>query len=274
MELQAFLNSDTIKTKFITRLQKHHKLDQIIKGQYWENGKGCAIGCTIHSNNHNCYEIELGIPEWVARLEDTLFEGMPNDKAKEFPLKLLQSIPIGFDNWQHVYHQLCIFMLEKICKNTDNEIVVKAICDIITLHKSESKDESAWSAADSAAGSAARSAGSAADSAGSAGSAADSAAGSAARSAARSAAWSAGSAADSAAGSAARSAAWSAGSAARSAAGSAADSAAGSAARSAAWSAARSAAWSAARSAAWSAVGSAAYYEISEKLIELLETKK
>jgi len=114
--MKAFLNDKKVQQKFITRLEEHYKLDEIIKGQYWEDGKGCAVGCTVHSDSHNCYEIELGIPEWVARLEDQLFEGMPNDKAKEFPLKLLNSIPLGFDNWQHIYHQLCVFMLEKIFK--------------------------------------------------------------------------------------------------------------------------------------------------------------
>ena len=213
--MKAFHDDPEIQKKYIGRLEKHYKLDEIVKGQYWEDGKGCAVGCTVHSNSHNCYELELGVPEWVARLEDTLFEGMPNEKAKEFPLKLLKAIPIGFENWQHIYHQLCAFVLEDICKNTDNKLVHDAICNIITLHKTESKDESAWSAARSAAWSA------------------------------RSAAWSA------------RSAAWSA-------------------ARSAAWSAARSAE-SAARSAAWSAARSAesaAYYEISEKLVELLEAEK
>jgi hypothetical protein len=81
--MQAFLNKKSIKTKYVKRLQQHYKQDQIIKGQYWENGKGCAVGCTVHSDSHNCYEIELGIPEWIARLEDTLFEGMPNEEAKE-----------------------------------------------------------------------------------------------------------------------------------------------------------------------------------------------
>ncbi len=175
MKLQAFHNKKSIQRKFLTRLENHYKLDEIIKGQYWENGKGCAVGCTVHSDSHNCYEIELGIPEWFARLEDTLFEGMPNDKAKEFPLKLLQSIPLGFDNWQHIYHQICVFMLEKICKNIDNKIVVNSISIIITLHKIESKDIHKWSAACSAACSAVDSA-------------EDSAACSAARSAAYSAA--------------------------------------------------------------------------------------
>ena len=108
---------------------------------------------------------EVIIPEWVTRLEYTLFEGMPNEKAKEFQLKFLKSIPNGFSNWQHIYHQLCVFMLEKICKNIDHKIVVKAICDIITLHKTESKDESAWSAVRLAAISAGESAWLAAESA-------------------------------------------------------------------------------------------------------------
>jgi len=186
MELKAFKNSQQIKTKFIQRLESHYIQDEIIKGQYWEDGKGCAVGCTIHSDSHNCYETELGIPEWVARLEDVLFEGIPNEYAKEFPLKLLKSIPIGYSNWRHVYHQLCVFMLEKTCKNINNKIVVKAICDIITLHKTESKDEAAWSDVRSAAWSAA---GSAAES--TTWSVVRSAAEFAVRSAAESAAWSA-----------------------------------------------------------------------------------
>ena len=182
-KLKAFLDSNKVKTKYIQRLEEHYKQDEIIKGRYWENGKGCAVGCTVHSGNHNCYETELGIPEWLARLEDTLFEEMSNNKAKEFPLKFLKSIPIGFDNWQHIYHQLCLYILEKECKNTDHPLVKQAICDIITLHKTEETDSKKWSAARSAAESAAESARSAA---------AWSAARSAARSAAaESAAWSA-----------------------------------------------------------------------------------
>ena len=41
-------------------------------------------GCIIHSNEHKEYETELGIPQWLALLEKTLFEGMPNERAKEF----------------------------------------------------------------------------------------------------------------------------------------------------------------------------------------------
>jgi len=92
VKLQAFLNSDKVKTKYIQRLEDHYKQDEIIKGTYWQYGRGCAIGCTVHSDSPSRYENELGIPEWLALLEETLFEGMSNDKAKEFPLKFLDSI--------------------------------------------------------------------------------------------------------------------------------------------------------------------------------------
>jgi len=156
--LKAFLNDKKIKQKYIKRLEQHYKHDEIIKGKYWEDGKGCAVGCTVHSDSHKCYESELGIPEWLAYLEDRLFEGMTNDKAKEFPLRFIKAIPVGFENWQHVYHQICIYNLTEICQDTDNKIVHKAISDIITLHRNEETDKKKWSAAWSAARSAAESA--------------------------------------------------------------------------------------------------------------------
>src|SRR5690348_16867823 len=96
-KLLSFHNDPKIKAKYITRLKAHTKADEIIKGTYWENGKGCAVGCTVHSDNHNAYETELGLPSWLARLEDGIFEALPNSKAMKFPLLFLESIPVGVD---------------------------------------------------------------------------------------------------------------------------------------------------------------------------------
>ena len=68
--LKAFHNNPKIKQKYEDRVKAHQKADRIIRGQYWENGKGCAVGCTIEGSQHKKYETELGIPEWVARLTD------------------------------------------------------------------------------------------------------------------------------------------------------------------------------------------------------------
>lgn len=40
----AFLNDIEIKTKYLDRVKAHAKADEIVKGQYWQEGKGCAVG--------------------------------------------------------------------------------------------------------------------------------------------------------------------------------------------------------------------------------------
>ncbi len=95
--MQTFHNDPSIKQKYIERLELHRAHDEIVKGIYWENGKGCAVGCTIHGSDYAAYERELGIPRVIARLEDRIFEGLPNQIAKDFPLRFLNSVPVGVD---------------------------------------------------------------------------------------------------------------------------------------------------------------------------------
>ena len=96
-ELRAYNNDPKVKAKYVKRVKMHHDADEIIQGTYWENGKGCAVGCTIEGNQHSRYETELGIPHMIARLEDRIFEGLSNKEAKEFPLKFLKAIKPGAD---------------------------------------------------------------------------------------------------------------------------------------------------------------------------------
>lgn len=169
--MQAFHNDIKIKDQYMARVMAHFDADELIKGTYWKDGKGCAVGCTIHSGDHALYEVELGIPEWLARLEDRIFEGLPNGKAKEWPVKFLAAIHVGAD-LDKIKSPFLIFVLESTLDKFDHAKspeVKKAIDDVISLHKQENVTESAWAAARFAAWSAAG----------------------AARSAARSAAWSA-----------------------------------------------------------------------------------
>jgi hypothetical protein len=261
VKLEAFHNDPKIKEKYLKRVKAHAAANEIIKGEYWENGKGCAVGCTIHGSQHSKYETELGIPEWLARVEDTIFEGLPNKRAKLWPAEFLSAITPGID-LEKIKVPFLIIVLENCLKSMDACVYdtekFPDVTDAINKSKEaielmivarRSGNKTQLSAAESAAWSAAESAGSAAWSAESAGSA-------------ESAAWSARSAE-------------SAGSAARSA-----GSATGSAwsAESAAWSV-RSAAWSA-RSTAWSArseesaAWSAAYEYFADQLLELLRDCK
>jgi len=93
----AYLADPKIKAKYLKRVKTHAQADEIVKGQYWKDGKGCAVGCTIHSAEHMAYETELGIPVMLARLEDTIFEGSSNTYAKTWPERFLKAIKPGAD---------------------------------------------------------------------------------------------------------------------------------------------------------------------------------
>jgi hypothetical protein len=40
-QMIAYHNDETIKSAIMAHLAEHRAADEIIKGTYWENGKGC-----------------------------------------------------------------------------------------------------------------------------------------------------------------------------------------------------------------------------------------
>ena len=68
----AYHGNAEIKAAILDQLRAHAAADEIVKGQYWEDGKGCAVGCAIHSDEHAEYESRFGIPQMLARLEDSI----------------------------------------------------------------------------------------------------------------------------------------------------------------------------------------------------------
>src|SRR5579859_8100372 len=155
----AFHNKEEVKEKYLKRVQKHYELDEIIQGIYWQNGKGCAVGCTVekNSNSHEAMEKELGIPQMVSRLEDRIFEGLSNGDAKKFPLRFLKAIKPGAD-LSKVGYKFQIWLL--VDKHNGviqwaNEETKKIILEIAKLQKALSEGKeidpvAAWSAAWSA----------------------------------------------------------------------------------------------------------------------------
>jgi hypothetical protein len=241
----AFVGTAVSKQDMLAQLEVHAEADELIKGHYWEDGKGCAIGCvlesirkirgykTIDHTSHGTAEDETNIPEMVWHLVDSIFEGLPNASAKEWPMRFTRSIACSADlslvGWQFLHWLLTD---KRVNPGIDHDLVRDAVqrcADVLApIAKGGSKNGAAKSAAESAE---------------SAASAAKSTAASAERAAARSAAW------------AARSAAWAAW-------------AAESAAARAAW-AAESAADSAAS--AEGAASATSWVLMADKLVELIE---
>ena len=97
-QLLAYHGDPKVKKHYLGRVRAHQKADQIVQSYgYWKNGRGCAVGCTLHSDRHSQYPIEMGIPEELAYLEDRFFERLPVAAAKKWPALFLSSIKTGAD---------------------------------------------------------------------------------------------------------------------------------------------------------------------------------
>jgi hypothetical protein len=163
MSLIAYHNDKAIKSAILKQLRAHAEADEIVKGQYWEDGKGCAVGCTIHGANHAEYESSFGIPQMLAHLEDCIFEGLPNVEAKKWPVRFMSAIEPGQDlslvGWKFLHWLLTN---EKVNPRINDPLVrdaVKQCADVLVpLTKGEPVDKraakraahAAWSAADAA----------------------------------------------------------------------------------------------------------------------------
>jgi len=168
-KLIAFHGKQEVKDKYVMRVRAHRAADNLIRGTGWDKtqGKGCAVGCTLEGYNHASYETELGIPQWVARMEDYLFENLSHEEAMAWPERFLQAIPVGKSNWNEVYHDYFAWLMDDPTDGVirfagEFEDVKKCIERVAMLHRErctdiekwdqavESAVESAWSAVESA----------------------------------------------------------------------------------------------------------------------------
>ena len=157
--MYAYHNDRAIKSAILAQLAAHREADELVKGKYWENGKGCAVGCTIHSDDHTEYEVRFGIPHMLARLEDCIFEGLPNGSAKQWPERFMSSINPGADlsriGWQFLHWLLTDTAVNPGIEHPLVRDAIRQCADVIAVLKHGGSAESAAWSAESAAWSAA-----------------------------------------------------------------------------------------------------------------------
>jgi hypothetical protein len=91
--MNAYHSDPDTKLAYVSEMLMHKEFDLQQRG-----GNVCAIGCTLGGlYDHNRYEDELGIPEVLAHLEDRIFETLPLDEARDWPVRFLEAIPVGAD---------------------------------------------------------------------------------------------------------------------------------------------------------------------------------
>lgn len=157
--MKAYHNDPAVKAKYVERFAKHRAADEVIQGTGFDNGRGCFVGCTLDAYKHDRFPTELGWPEWLARLADTIFEGVPKEAAPQFGTDLLEAVRPGAELEQARVPFLLFVQrrnLERL-KNAPEPYgqqcrdVVQVVIDWLEAGgKDESAASAAWSAAASA----------------------------------------------------------------------------------------------------------------------------
>ena len=93
--MKAFIKTEMTREELGKRVYGHYKADEIIQGEYWQNGKGCMVGCWIHGLDHSLFEPLFGISQLIAGLCDKIFEELPALEAKEFVVQVFEAIHEG-----------------------------------------------------------------------------------------------------------------------------------------------------------------------------------
>ena len=95
----AYHSSQEVKDKYVARFAQHRALDQVIQGTGFDptSGRGCFVGCILDDYDHSLFPVELGWPEWLAQLADTIFENIPKAHAPQFGTDLLDAVQPGVD---------------------------------------------------------------------------------------------------------------------------------------------------------------------------------
>ena len=197
-KVRAWHNNGALKKKYLARVARHRKADELIHGVGWENGKGCAVGCTFHKYDHEAGAAEIGFPVQLIQLQDAIFEWLKNGDAQSWPEQFLGAARVGAD-LSMVWPKFALWML----RDRKSPVVVAAKSDAAVqrsvrgvaklyaewVQTGERSSEDRWAAAVAAAWAAGDSAWAAGDSAWAAAQAAARAAAQAADQAAARAAW-------------------------------------------------------------------------------------
>jgi len=142
-KMLAFHNKKEVKQFYLDRIKLHQELDEIHQGEYVneKEKKYCAVGCTLHSSNHQSYETELGIPVILARLEDKIFEGLPKHRMKTWPYEFISVIKIGAD-LSGVWPKFAVWLLTddkhgvlQYIKNQEQKTAINRVSDYYSRHK-------------------------------------------------------------------------------------------------------------------------------------------
>jgi hypothetical protein len=73
---------------------------------------------SLDATNETSFALEVGIPAWLMELQDTIYNHLPTDLAKTWPVRFLDAIQVG-SNLNDVKVPFTIFLLDQNLKSLD-----------------------------------------------------------------------------------------------------------------------------------------------------------
>ncbi len=145
-QLLSYHCEPALKSAVLARVARHQRLDEIVQRTYWKGGRGCLIGCSLHSGDHSAFETHLGLPRWLAHLSESIFEGLPKEEAVNFPFQLLNAIPTGSD-LSNAWHDFAAWMILDPEHGVSRFNADPAIIRVGEMHRDHVSGQREWSAA-------------------------------------------------------------------------------------------------------------------------------
>jgi hypothetical protein len=164
----AYNNDAALKERLIATMRAHREAETLVQGVYWEDGRGCAVGCITHKQSYEAWKHyeEWGIPRILARLEDAIFEALPTDEARAWPERFLGAIQPGADLSQ-VWDRFAVWLLVdptwgvlQFARTDAQRVAIQRVADLyarrlegttVALSDWEAARRAAYAAADAAA---------------------------------------------------------------------------------------------------------------------------
>ncbi len=97
--MKSYLNSEKLKTDTLQKLKisiAQHKIEQTVSN-YWEDGKGTAMGVISECDEGDTIAAQYGFPEQLLGIQNHIFKMLPTPQAEQFSVDFLERIPLGVD---------------------------------------------------------------------------------------------------------------------------------------------------------------------------------
>lgn len=101
--MRAFEQTEVSQDQLLESLAAHREANRLVQEPYWAEGRGGAVGCSIHDfrpgseDEEDLFEPLFGIPRALAWLEDSIFMNLELGEARLWPERLVRAISPGSD---------------------------------------------------------------------------------------------------------------------------------------------------------------------------------